>query len=86
MHCLLWEVIKFLYKEKIKLFDMSESTKGSGVYLFKKYFGCEETKIFYYKNNKEQKEKGISKKKIKIINLIPFFITHKFKKEFSRVI
>ena len=36
MHCLLWEVIKFLYKEKIKLFDMSESTKGSGVYLFKK--------------------------------------------------
>ena len=72
MHCLLWEVIKFLYKEKIKLFDMSESTKGSGVYLFKKYFGCEETKIFYYKNN-EQKRKGYFEKENKDYKFNSFF-------------
>ncbi len=57
MHCLLWEVIKFLYKKKINFFDMTESRLNSGVYFFKKYFGCDEKKIYYYSNNIQRKKK-----------------------------
>ena len=48
MHFLLSEVIKILYRDGVKFFDMSESTKGGGVYLFKKFFGATEKKVYYY--------------------------------------
>jgi len=88
MHCLLWEVIKFLYKKNIRFFDMTESTKNSGVYYFKKFFGCNEQKVYYYSNKKpatfssnkiSQRNESIS------LKLISFF-KNKLSIQFSRII
>ena len=87
MHCLLWEVINFLYKKKIKLFDMSESTKNGGVYFFKKFFGCEEKKIFYYTNKKNTLHASQSlKKKNSFFSSFYLHIKKKFTIHFSRII
>ena len=87
MHCLLWEVINFLYKKKIRLFDMSESTKNGGVYFFKKFFGCEEKKVFYYTNKKNTLQASQSlKKKINFSSSFYSYIKKKFTIHFSRII
>jgi lipid II:glycine glycyltransferase (peptidoglycan interpeptide bridge formation enzyme) len=47
-HFLLWEAIKDCVGRGIELFDMSESTKGGGVYRFKTLFGGEPRQVYYY--------------------------------------
>ena len=84
MHFLLSEVIKILYREGVKVFDMGESTKGGGVYLFKKFFGATEKKVYYYStseksqiiNNDVQK---VSKNKLKN------FFSAKLKNHLTRI-
>ena len=48
-HFLLWEVIKVCVGRGIELFDMSESTKGGGVYRFKTLFGGVPRPVYYFK-------------------------------------
>ena len=85
MHCLLWEVIKFLYKKKITFFDMTESSLNSGVYFFKKYFGCETKTVFYY-TNKIQTEKKEEIQTLKNSSRISKFLKDKINIHFSRII
>ena len=88
MHCLLWEVIKFLYKKKIRFFDMTESKKNSGVYYFKKFFGCDEQKVYYYSNKKPviySSNKSLQRNENMPTKLISFF-KKKLSIHFSRII
>lgn len=86
MHCLLWEVIKFLYKKKITFFDMTESSLNSGVYFFKKYFGCEENTVYYYTNKIGTEKKELQTKIIPKSSRISKFIKDKINIHFSRII
>ena len=45
---LLWESIKQASSQGQQYFDMGESTEGSGVYDFKRWFGAEPKSIYYY--------------------------------------
>ncbi len=85
MHCLLWEVIKFLYKKKISFFDMTESSLNSGVYFFKKYFGCEAKTVFYYTNTIQIKKKE-EIQNLKNTSGISKFLKDKINIHFSRII
>ena len=85
MHFLLSEVIKLLYRDGIDFFDMSESTREGGVYLFKRYFGASEKKVYYYSTLKRTTEKKLTSKKIDR-NLIKQFFVKKIKNQFTRIV
>ena len=85
MHFLLSEVIKVLYRDGIDFFDMSESTREGGVYLFKKYFGASEKKVYYYSTVKRSTEKKVTSTKIDG-NLIKQFFIKKIKNQLTRIV
>ena len=85
MHFLLSEVIKVLYRDGIDFFDMSESTREGGVYLFKKYFGASEKKVYYYSTVKSSTEKKVTSTKIDG-NLIKQFFIKKIKNQLTRIV
>ncbi len=85
MHFLLSEVIKLLYRDGIDFFDMSESTRGGGVYLFKRFFGASEKKVYYYSTNKSSTESKLASKKVEK-NFLKQFVIRKIKNQFTRII
>ncbi len=84
MHFLLSEVIKILYRDGIKFFDMSESTKGGGVYLFKKFFGATEKKVYYYSISEKSKLLYTNLQKVKK-NKLKQFIPIKLRNQLTRI-
>ena len=77
-----------MYKKKIRFFDMTESKKNSGVYYFKKFFGCNEQKVYYYSNKRpaNYSSNKISHRNETMPSKIISFFKNKLSIHFSRII